>query len=397
MMKTPFLRALLLVGLSAPASFGFSLYDTAPSVGMPESYAIKYRAYASVGYDDNLNSSSTNTQDGVFTKFGVGADYSDQESATRVSYNVNLGATLYDKAAEGTDRKLFSDSNLKASLTHSFGAASVYTTSLSMSYSTEPNYYNSISAPYAQTEYFNWSWSHAYSQAIDARWSWTINGAYSGVSYSRGMYQDCDRQYITAGLTLSYRYSSLTTYSISSTYRHDVRSAGENSDNVYLNLGVEHSLSPVSSIYATVGAQCKVVADNTDLYPNLRFGYRRAIVEGLSANIYFSLDNENIDTGYYSRYMYLSDQTIRAGARLDYVMTHKVSFHADVSVLDRDYSKHTGGLADRTDTTWVLAAGMRYKFTKHLTGTLDYRHTTCDRELGDYDRNRISAGVIYTF
>ncbi len=397
-MKSLFLKALMLVGVSSPAAFAFSLYDTAPPVGMPESFAVKYQAYASVGYDDNLNSSSTNEQEGAFTQFGVRASYSDQESATRISYNVNLGGRLYDKTAEGSDRKFFSESHLKASLSHSFSAASVYTTSVNMSFSTEPNFAYSISSPYDQGEYFRWGWNHAYSRAIDARWSWTASASYSGIEYTQGDYRDSSRQYVNAGLTLSYRYSSLTTYNLSGTYRHDFREVGENSDNFYLNVGVNHSLSPVSSLYATVGVQCKMVADETDFYPNIRFGYRRVITEGLSANIYFSYDNENIDSGYFSNYMYLSEQVVRAGVSLDYALTHKVSFHADASVLNRDYSRHTGNLADKTDTTWVLAAGMRYKFTKQLTGTIDYRFTKAERELsGDYDRNRVSAGVIYTF
>ncbi len=397
-MKSSFLKTLTLAVAAAPSSFAFSLYDIAPPVGVPESHAIEYRAYVSVGYDDNLNSSSTNEQDGIFTQFGVGASYSDQEAATRISYNVNLGARLYDKTAQGTDRKLFSESGFRAKLSHSFSPTSVYTTSVDMSFTTEPNLAYSISSPYEQGEYFRWSWNHAYSRAIDARWSWTANLGYSGILYSRSGYQDDDRQYLTGGLTFTYRYSSLTSYNISASYRHDMRDRGENSENIYLNLGVNHSLSPISSMYATVGVQCKLIASESNLYPNFRAGYRRSITEGLSADVYVSLDNENVGTGYSRDNMYLSEMSLRSGVRLNYVLTHKVSFHADASLLNRDYSKHTGGEADDSDTTWVLAAGMRYKFTGSLTGTLDYRYTTYKRDSGrEYDRNRVSAGLIYTF
>ncbi len=396
-MKTVFLKALVLSGVVAPSAFALSLYEIAPPVGMPESYAIKYRAFVDVGYDDNLNSSSDNEQEGAYTRFGVGASYSDQESVTRISYNLSLGARLYAEAAEGTDRKLFSDSSLQASYSHSFSAASMYTTSLSVSMSTQPNYSNSISAPYEQGEYLNWSWSNSYSRAIDSRWSWTASLAYTGQVYTRGSYQEDDRQYLTGGLTLSYRFSALTTYSISTTYRRDFRSLGENSDNVYFNLGVDHSLTSISSVYATLGVQCKMVADNTDLYPNIRFGYRRVIGEGLSANIYFSYDNENIDTGYTANNMYISNQTIRAGMNLNYVWTHKVSFYLDGSILEREYSKHTGGKSDRSDTTWTAALGMRYKFTQRLSASVDYRYNACDRDYGDYKRNQISTGFVYTF
>ncbi len=396
-MKTPFLRALFLAAASAPATFAFSLYDIAPPVGMPESYAVRYNVYASVGYDDNLNASSYNKEGGMFYQAGAGASYSDQEAATRISYNVNLGARLYDKKAENTGRELTADCGLNASLSHNFSPRSSYTTRLSAHFSPDLNLSDSITSGYSQGETINWTWSHAYSRAIDARWSWTVNLAYSGVLYLEKDYQPDDREYLTGGLTLSYRYSSLTTYSISTSYRHDMRHTGEDSENVYLNLGVQHSLSPISSVYATVGVQCKLIEDNTDLYPSIRLGYRRAIMTGLSANVYFSLDNENIGTGYSYGSTYLSDQTMRFGARLNYAYTHKVNFHADASLLNREYSKHTGGAADRSDTTWVLSAGMGYKFTEHLSGHITYQYTHCDRTGGNYDRNRITTGLVYSF
>ncbi len=396
-MKTPFLKALVLGGMFAPSAFAFSLYEIAPPVGVPKSHAIKYDAYANVGYDDNLNSSSTNKQDGTYVQAGVGATYSDQESATRLSYNVSLGARLYDEPAENSDRRLFSESSARASLVHSFGAGSVYTTNLSMSLSTEPNYSLTISSPYDQSEYFNWSWSHAYSRAIDTRWSWTVNVAYSGQLYTRGSYQEDERQYLTGGLTLSYRRSSLTTYNIGTSFRRDFRREGENSENLYFTVGAEHSLTPISSVYASAGLQIKTIVDHTDVYPNLRVGYRRSLGEGLSANMYLSYDNENIDTGYSRNSTYRSDMTLRAGVDLRYAYTHKVSFNAGFSVLNRDYSDNTGNAADHTDTTWVLSVGMGYKFTEHLSGNITYQYTDCERDYNSYERNRISAGVSYSF
>ncbi len=396
-MKSRFLSALCLACASAPAALAFNLYDTAPSIGVPQSHAMRYHAHATVGYDDNLNSSTDDKDDGFFTNFGVGASYSNQEAATRISYSANLGARLYDKSAEGSSRELFGDCNLVGSLSHSFSAASAYTTSLSLNYSPDLNLSDSISSAYSQGEVFRWSWSHAYSRAIDQRWSWSLSGSYSGNAYTDSAYHNDDRQYVTGGLTLSYRYSPLTTYSVSTTYRHDFRRVGENSDNVYLNGSVSHSLTPISSVYATVGMQLKTVASETKLYPNLRAGYRREIKEGVSANIYFSLDNENVDTGTRASYMYLSDQTIRTGASINYAMTHKVSFYVDASVLYNDYSDHTGGRADEEKTTWVLSTGMRYKFSDNLTGLINYQYTSCEQDAGDYHRNKVSTGVSYSF
>ncbi len=396
-MKSRYLSALLLACASAPAAFAFNLYDTAPSVGMPESYAIRYNSYVTVGYDDNINSRPTDQEGSTFSQFGVGAAYSDQESVTAIAYNVSLGGRLYNDEAESSSRQGFFDCSATASLTHSFSAESAYTTSVNLSFSPDLNIADSISSSYTQGEVFRWAWNHAYSQAIDSRWSWTASAAYNGNVHENNSYRQDDRHFLTGGLTLAYRYSPLTTYNISSTYRHDFRREGENSQNIYFNLGLTHSLTPISSVYATVGVQLKSVAGHDDLYPNLRAGYRREIGEGLSANIYFSMDNENVDSGYSSDSMYLSDVSLRAGANLVYTMTHKVSFHADVSVLNNQYSEHTGGRADKEETTWVLAAGMRYKFTERLTGLIDYQFTSSEQDWGDYHRNKVSTGVTYTF
>ncbi len=395
-MKTPFIKALLLAGLLAPSSFALSLYDTAPPIGLPESHAIMYSAYASMAWDDNINSSSEDEQSAMRYSFGVRASYSDQESADRIGYKVQLGGRLYDKAPEGNNQRLFCDSSLHADFSHTFSDQSVYTTSLNMSYRQDPDFANGISSAHDQGECFNWSWSHVYSRAIDTRWSWSINASYSGNTYTRGEYKTDDRQYVNAGGTLSYRASGLTTYSLSTTYRHDMRSHGLDSENIYLNAGISHALSPVSSVSATAGVQCKFIDGRQNFYPNIRLGYNRRIVEGLSVRFYASYDNENVNT-YRAGNSYLSDQTLRVGTDLSYALTHKVTFNAGFSMLNSRYSKHTGNAADHTELTWCFNAGMGYKFTKNLSGSVDYRFTKASRRAGDYDRSVLSTGLTYNF
>ncbi len=395
-MKTLYIKSLMLAGALAPSAFALSLYDTAPPIGLPESHAMQYSVYAKVGYDDNINSTSRDENDAIFTSFGGRASYSDQEATDRISYNVQLGARLYDKAAEGADQHLFSDSAVHAELSHTFSDQSVYTTYVVMSYRVDPDFSNGISAARNQGECFNWAWSNAYSRAIDTRWSWTANCSYSGNTYTKGAYKSDDRQYLNGGAVLTYRESSLTSYNISTSYRYDIRSEGENSDNIYLNGGVNHALSPVSSVNATLGVQCKFIDGNTDLYPNVRLGYNRKMGEGLSVRAYLSLDNENVGI-YRNQATYLSDQALRVGSDFSYKLSHKVSFDFGASIINSRYSKHTGGAKDRSETTWTAHVGMNYKFTEHLTGTLQYKYTEASRNAGDYDRSVMSAGVTYNF
>lgn len=394
-MKSTILRILPLVGLCAPASYALSPYDTAPPIGLPESYAVKYSANLSMGYDDNLNSTKTNREGGGFVSFGVGASYADHESVTHLSYNAHIGGTLYNNEANGTDEQLFSDMSLSASMSHSFTPGSTYSLSVHASYKPEPDYENGISASRTQGDCLNWSISNAYSQAIDARWSWTLTAGYSGNIYSNSAYQHDDRQYINTGLSLNYKYSPLTSYSISTSYRFDFRRVGLDSNNLYVTLGMNSSLSPVSSISLSVGMQTKFIDGENNLYPTVRMGYNRKLTEGLSMSAYVSFDNENVDT-YGGIGNYLSNATWRVGATTNYRLSPKVSFSFDVSLLDANYEDGTHGLRNKDRLTWTASAGMTYMFTQSLSGNIRY---TYSRQTGynEYYRNVMSAGLGYSF
>lgn len=395
-MKSSVLKAFALAGICAPASYALSLYDTAPPIGLPESHAVKYSAHLSAGYDDNLNSTEHDREGGGFVRFGVGASYADHESVTRITYNAHLGGTLYDNDANGTKEKLFSDISLSASMAHSFTPGSTYSLSANVRYSPEPDYENGISAARVQGDCLNWNISNAYSQAIDARWSWSLSASYSGNVYSESEYQYDDRQYVSTSASLSYKYSSLTSYSLSTSYRYDLRRVGLDSENLYLNLSVSSSISPVSSISVTAGTQSKFIDGGNEIYPNLRFGYNRKLAEGLSMSAYASYDNENVDTYAGGNSNYLSNATWRAGVTSTYRFSPKVSFNFDVSLLNANYEDGTNGLQSRDYLTWTASVGMSYSFTQSLSGNLNYKYT---KHSGSYNyyRNVMSAGLSYSF
>ena len=390
------MKSLVLCGVLSPAAMALSLYDTAPPIGLPESHAVRYTASMSAGYDDNLNSTSgSDRKGGGFIRFGVGASYADYESVDKVNYSAHIGGTLYNKTAQGTDQRLFSDIGLSGSLTHSFSAASVYSLHASLSYRPEPDYANGISAARTQGDCLNWSVSNAYSQSIDSRWSWTATAGYSGNIYSNSVYQVDDRQYVNTGLSLNFRYSSLTTYSANASYRYDLRRYGFDSENLYLTGTVSRSIDAVSSFSLTAGAQVKFIDGQCKAYPNLRGAYRRTLSEGLSVSAYVSFDNENVDT-YNRQGNYRSNETWRVGTDFQYRFSPKVSFSFGASLLSSSYSDGTNGLGNRERTTWTAHVGMSYAFTSSLSGNVNYNYT---RQSGayDYHRNVVSAGVSYAF
>ncbi len=312
-MKSNFYKAVLLAGLFAGSAHAFSLYDTAPSVGLPQSHAIKYNTYVRLGYDSNMDSSYSDETASCYVNAGLGASYADFESVNKISYNFNIGATKYLKESEGSGKSMYADCGLSASIAHSISARSTYMASLSLTYSPEPDYASGISASRRQGDCLYWAFNNSYNQSIDARWSWNVSAGYSGNLYSETEYQSDDRQYLNCGAGLNYRSSELLSYQVNLSYRFDMRDVGYNSDNYTVTIGFTRSLDPVSSCSGSLGLQTKQIHGDVILSPNLHLGYNRKVTEGLSMNTYLSLSNENVDT-YRVNGNYLSDMTWRLGA-----------------------------------------------------------------------------------
>lgn len=402
-MKSSILKSLALSGLLALSSQGFSFFDDAPAIGIPESHAMRYSVYMSAGYDSNINATNrANREDGGFVKYGVTAKYADFESATKKTLDARLGGQLYNKTANGTDDRNFSDISVRGTVSHAFSAGSQYAGSFSVTYTPEPDYSSGYSSIDNQGDCLTWHIGNSYSRMIDCRWSWTANVDYSGNVYSEGYYEHDDREYLNAGLSLNLRADSRTTYGLNGTWRREMREQGFNSTSWFANLSIAHSLSPTDSISFRVGTQVKVIDSNCDLYPTLSASYRRVLTEGLSANAYVSFSNENIDTFIrQGSRNYLSNEAWRAGVNLSYAYTPTVTFSLGAAMLYSDYSKGTNGAPDYDRERFSITAGMSYRITTNLTGSLTYSYTYCDNGeisvIDHYNRDVISAGLNYSF
>lgn len=394
-MKASILKTIAVSGLiSAPALAG-SLYETAPRIGLPESYAIAWSAYANVGYDSNINS-TPDRQESAFVRFGVKSSYGEYESADKISYNMALGATCYMRSAYSTNQKLFPDISLSGSFEHQMGSGSVFGATAAVAYQPEPDFSNGISSARARGNTLMWNVNTTYSQPIDSRLSWNASFGTSGYRYMESEYRWDDRQYINVSTGLAYKTSQTTTYGLNVTYRWDQRDFGLDAHNVYVNASVSHAIDSVSSCSASIGLQTKFIDGETNFYPNARLGYSRRLTEGLSANMYLSLDNENIGT-YYRSSNYLSDLTWRLGARLDYRISPQFAINGGVEWLYSDYSRGTNGLGSMHQSTYVLSAGFNYSITRDLAWTARYKYTDGSQWAGDYTRQIVETGFTYNF
>lgn len=399
-MKSCFYKILLLSGVLAVKAVAISLYDMAPTVGLPESHAAKYNVHANLGYDTNTNSSAESEEASMYVNAGFGASFADYESVDKISYNFNLGATRYLSGSVNSGQEMTADCGLSASLVHAFSARNTYSASLRVSYSPEPDYASGISASRRQGDCLNWSFSNSYNQSIDARLSWNVSASYSGNMYSEAEYQNDDRQYLNTSAGLTYRSSELLSYNASVSYRYDMRNTGYDSNNLTMTVGFSRSLDPVSSCSGSVGLQSKFINGENVLSPVFNMGYNRKVAEGLSTNLYATLSNENVDTYRGVGANYLSDLTWRVGVNCSYVLSPDVSFSFGLSLMRSQYTKGTGRLEDETNTTINPNVGMTYRFSENLTGNISYQYTwyDSDRKGSDgYTRHNVSTGLTYNF
>ncbi len=377
--------------------YALSLYDTAPAIGLAQNSALKYTASASLGYDSNINGSAKNKDACMFTRFGLGASSSDNDAMTRITWSGRVGGTIYTKRADGTNDKVFADINFALSMSHTINSFSSNNLNLRFSISPELDYSNGISGANREGDRLNWSVTDTYTRKLDAKKNLSFSLCYSGNIYLSDAYDIDDREYVSAGTTLSFKESKLTTYSAIANFQYDIRRFGPDSQNIYILGGVQRVLSEVSSVGVKLGAQVKFIDGGVDLYPNLKFSYRRQVIEGLSFSAYASLENENIDTYSYTGANYNSDMAWRLGGNLTQKLNSRMSLVGGYSIIYSQYSESTRGYADRDEATYNAYAALNYLVSESLTASLRYSYTIANKDAGDYDRNMITGSLSYSF
>lgn len=391
-------------GASSLAS-AFSLYDTAPMVGVPESQAPKYSVGMRTGYDTNpYGTTDRRKKDSkAFVSANISASYADRESRDAISYRAHLGGTHYLGTQKNDGKKYYSDSSLEAEMSHAFSMRSRYSGNVHLSYQPEPGYDNGVSSAGMRGDTLSWNWGNTYSEAMDARWSWNLGLNLSGTKYGEKSYAYDDRQYYGASLGLSFRESDRLTYTASASYRDELRSVGMNSQSIFTNVGLQYALDPVSSCSFSGGAQNKMMGGRSMMNPTLNVGYRRRVADGLSMNAYVSYSDENVDN--YNRATggsYRSTATWRVGAYGTYILSPDVSFEFRVQAMQAQYRQSTNAVTLNSKRATINpAVTMKYAFTNSLHGSLGAHYTYYHYERGSstsmYARVQYSAGLSYHF
>ncbi len=401
-MRSYFYKSLLVCAASATVGGAFSLYDSAPMVGLPESYNIKYSATLGVGYDSNVNWSENNEDASPYVRASVSARYADMESVNKLSYDVRLGFKHYtgldDNSSTAETR---GDCKLGFDLVHAFNSADTLSSSLYATYSPQPDYADGYSPAYCTGDMLTVSQSNVYSHALDSRWSLNGSVSFQMVRYMEAIEQSDDRYYIMGGVGAQYRESSIMTYKLNLSYSRELRNKGLDSDRYVLTVGFQRALDPFSSCGADVGVAARVYSQETVWSPCANFSYRRKLTEGLNARVFVSYADENAGS-YMASQTYLENRTLRFGSHIDYILSPDVTYSFGAAYIVTERSEATRGANDYDCDRYEISAGISYAFTQQLRGSVKASYSVLSQQYDGMaetspDRWNVAADITYNF
>lgn len=405
-MYSPFFKKCACVLCLTPGAFAFSLYDSAPTVGLPESQAAAYSLNLRAGYDTNPGCNTGRKRGSAFANASLSTTYRDIEATDKITYEARLGATYYFAKEDpmshgGADWK--SDCMVGATLTHAFSAMSQNTIGARVTYKPEPDYDNGISAHNRRGNCLTWNVHDTYHQAIDSRWSWNVGASYSGTRYEDkgyGNFND-NRQYINGSAGLAFRASEQTTYTANFSAGRRLRQKGLDSNTYTLTVGINQAIDTMSSYNITVGVQDTVIVGENRFSPTMSAAYNRQVTEGLSMRAYVRFSNENTDSYRGNNLSYKDVLTWRIGADATYRISPDLSVKCGGTLLFSDYRAGQQGLAGENRTCYDAHVSLNYKFSNSLTGDISCRYNAghYDRKARTdrYDRVETSCGLSYHF
>ncbi len=395
-------KVLLASLIAVPVAQGFTLYDEAPSLSLPEAHALRYSLSISAGYDTNINNENSSEDSSYTLGASVSGSYAKVESLLNANYSFSVGGTYYAKDAANSNQRLFANIDFTGKVSYQIDSRNTVEGSATISYKPDIDYGNPISAPNSQGDVLYWSLHGSVSRTLNGRTSFNLGMNTSGVKYENKEYEIDDREYagVTAGL--SYAYTPLTSLSLNASGRFEFRTYGFDSENLYINATLNSRLSPVTSISLSTGVQGKFIANQTEFSPNLRFSMNNTLFNGDTMATFISFDNENVGTARFisstnSIGDYLSNAAWRFGVSYNRKLTTKLSARASTELYYAKYSDGNMNLPDEERLNITVRASLDYAYSSSVSFGLNYTFNDANADAGDYQRHSISASTSYSF
>ena len=359
---------------------------------------LQVYATLSGGYDDNVNTVSTNKQSSAFTSGNVILDYTFGDPRLQMVLNAGAGGTYYYSNISNQNY----DIDLKGALGITYKASPRLTLggTVLIDYLTEPSFQyagglNSRNGNYLYSSdkiFLEYVWSRRFS----TRTSYTFE-AFNFDKASVGTFSNR----VSNVFGNEFRLQLVPTTSLIAEYRYGIVSYENSlldSTTHYALGGIDHTFNPRLSATFRGGAEFRSYdhdGDRTGPYFEGNVNYalgRRTSVSWINR---YGIEEPDVP-GAQSR------NTFRTGLQTNFNMTSRTSAAVEMYYVHDDYHSLTSGLIITpafSEDTFDAGLTLRYGITGLLGVQIGYHYTdvSSDAALRAYSRNRVFAGVNVTF
>ena len=397
------MKLIKVCALSALASGSLAaqgIFNVSPNDGVTEDIPLEFNGTVNFGWDDNVTPSVTANRgdSSSYTSLNVGSTYLKLDSQTRVDFNLKLGVLYYlDNIANSNAKDTYSDSKLILNVSHNLNERLSLATRNYVFYGLEPDYNYGAVNDRSNDEYLFFSTDNS----VGYKWTDRL-GTYTGVRYSQlvndGQSANSDRKNLSlynqfryvlspqAISTLDYRYEAV-----------DVKNSLDSQNHKLLG-GIDYRINKTATLVAKVGVQFrKVDTRESQTDPTFEIGYMQRMNEmfRVRANVAYDVNDYGTSSSVSS---FENNQALRISLAGDYTLSQKVYLTGGINYVSNDYY---GGPDSDEVKVLNLSLGATYKMMDNLAANVNYNYTNSSDDgdtLGrDYDRNRVQAGLTYTF
>lgn len=377
------------------------IFNTSPNDDVTESLPLEYSFSLNVGQDDNVTPTdlANRNDDVLYSSAKLGANYVSRGPQTNLDFNLGVGGIYYvDKPSASSADDSYFNAKAQFNVSHSVSEMLRLTSRNHVFYGLEADYTYGVVNSRGNEEYVFLTTDNS------VGYKWTDRFAtYTGVKYDLltfdGSDSRNDRETITIYNQFRYVLSAQTVSTLDYRFGMTDVSGGRNSDNQKLLAGLEHRLSDTAILIAKAGVQLRSVdsrSDQTD--PTFELNFIQRVNEAFRVRLGASYEINDYGTSN-SGLTFENNQMLRVSVAGDYNLSPQVVLTAGVNHIGNEY---TGDLLPTNDVDVTnVHIGATYNLECDASVNVTYNHTTSDDSSAagfrDYDRNRVQAGITFTF
>jgi opacity protein-like surface antigen len=376
------------------------IFNVSPNDGIAESIPLEITGTINFGWDDNVTPTvKVNRGDeSSYTSLNVGANYLNIGPQTNIDFNLKLGVLHYLDNIENTNADdTYADSRVLLNVSHNVSELLRFSTRNYVFYGLEPDYNYGVVNDRSSEEYLFLSTDNA----VGYKWTERL-GTYTGFKYDLLNYSGRESRNDRENLTLYNQFRYVLSPQAVGTldYRYGMAdvSEGLDSDSHKVLAGVEYRLNKTAVLIAKAGAQYrKVDTRDAETDPTFEIGYIQRVNEMFRVRANLAYEVNDYGTSFFGN-NFENNQAFRISLAGDYHLSQKLYFTGGINYVANEYY---GGRPEEEVDVLNLSIGATYKMMDNLAANLNYNYTNSsddgDTLSRDYNRNRVQAGLTYTF